>query len=77
MFCLRFRIKEKESRTEKLAAIKTRRTGVGIAEMRERVRHFKGELDIQSKGTGAHCGHIPVGNRCGVRIRGYTPTIHL
>jgi PAS domain S-box-containing protein len=37
---------------EKLAAIKAQRTGVGIAGMRERIRHFKGELDIQSKGTG-------------------------
>jgi signal transduction histidine kinase len=36
-----------------LAAIKPQRTGVGIAGMRERVRHFMGELDIQSKGTGA------------------------
>jgi hypothetical protein len=34
-------------------AIKAQRTGVGIAGMREHVRHFKGELDIQSKGTGA------------------------
>ena len=38
---------------EKLAAIKAQRTGVGIAGMRERIRHFKGELDIQSKGAGA------------------------
>jgi PAS domain S-box-containing protein len=38
---------------EKLAAIMARRTGVGIAGMRERVRHFKGEMDIQSKGGGA------------------------
>jgi PAS domain-containing protein len=38
---------------EKLAAIKPQRTGVGIAGMRERVRHFMGELDIQSRGTGA------------------------
>lgn len=38
---------------EKLAEIKAQRTGVGIAGMRERVRHFKGELDIQSNGAGA------------------------
>ena len=38
---------------EKLAAIKAQRAGVGIAGMRERIRHFRGELDIQSKGTGA------------------------
>jgi signal transduction histidine kinase len=38
---------------EKLAAIKAQRTGVGIAGMRERVRHFKAELDMQSKATGA------------------------
>ena len=38
---------------EKLAAIKAQRTGVGIAGMRERIRHFKGEMDIQSKGAGA------------------------
>jgi PAS domain S-box-containing protein len=38
---------------EKLSAIKAKRTGVGIAGMRERIRHFKGELDIQSNGTGA------------------------
>ena len=38
---------------EKLAEIKAQRTGVGIAGMRERVRHFKGEMDIQSNGSGA------------------------
>lgn len=38
---------------EKLAAIKAQRTGVGITGMRERIRHFKGEMDIQSSGTGA------------------------
>ena len=38
---------------EKLAAIKAQRTGVGIAGMRERVRHLKGEMDIQSNGAGA------------------------
>jgi two-component system, NarL family, sensor kinase len=38
--------------TEKLAAIKAQRAGVGITGMRERVRHFNGEMDIQSSGTG-------------------------
>jgi PAS domain S-box-containing protein len=38
---------------EKLAAIKAQRTGVGIAGMRERVRHLKGEMDIQSNDGGA------------------------
>ena len=38
---------------EKLAAIKAQRPGVGITGMRERVRHLKGEMDIQSNGTGA------------------------
>jgi PAS domain S-box-containing protein len=37
---------------EKLAAIRAQRTGVGITGMRERVRHFKGEMDIQSNSTG-------------------------
>ena len=53
MFCLRFRIRGKGIPAEKLAAIKAKRTGVGIAGMRERIRHFKGEMDIQSKGAGA------------------------
>jgi PAS domain S-box-containing protein len=38
---------------EKLAAIKAQRTGVGITGMRERVRHFNGEMDIHSDGKGA------------------------
>ena len=38
---------------EKLAAIKEQRTGVGITGMRDRVRHLKGEMDIQSSSTGA------------------------
>lgn len=38
---------------EKLAAIRAQRTGVGITGMRERVRHLKGEMDIQSNGAGA------------------------
>jgi PAS domain S-box-containing protein len=38
---------------EQLAAIKAQRTGVGITGMRERVRHFNGEMDIHSNGNGA------------------------
>lgn len=38
---------------EKLAAIKAQRTGFGITGMRERIRHFKGEMDIQANGSGA------------------------
>jgi signal transduction histidine kinase len=38
---------------EKLAALRAQRTGVGITGMRERVRHLKGVMDIQSNGTGA------------------------
>ncbi|MGC1485387.1 MAG: PAS domain S-box protein [Candidatus Acidiferrum sp.] len=33
---------------EKLAGIQSQRSGVGITGMRERVRHFRGALDIQS-----------------------------
>lgn len=39
--------------SEKLAALRAQRTGVGITGMRERVRHLKGVMDIQSNGTGA------------------------
>src|SRR6202171_6494132 len=38
---------------EKLVAIRAQRTGVGITGMRERVRHLKGVMDIQSNGAGA------------------------
>ncbi|HEX4782812.1 MAG TPA: PAS domain S-box protein [Candidatus Sulfotelmatobacter sp.] len=38
---------------DKLIAIKAQRTGVGMTGMRERIRHFKGGMDIQSNGTGA------------------------
>ncbi len=38
---------------EQLAAIKAQRSGVGITGMRERVRHFNGEMDIHSDGMGA------------------------
>jgi PAS domain S-box-containing protein len=37
---------------ERLAAIKANRAGIGLTGMRERVRHFKGQMDIQSNGTG-------------------------
>jgi signal transduction histidine kinase len=37
---------------EKLAAIKAQPTGVGITGIRERVRHFKGVMDIRSGGKG-------------------------
>ena len=38
---------------DKLVAIKAQRTGVGMTGMRERIRHFKGGMDIQSNGAGA------------------------
>jgi PAS domain S-box-containing protein len=37
---------------ERLAAIKANRAGIGLTGMRERVRHFNGQMDIQSNGTG-------------------------
>ena len=37
---------------KKLSQIKAQRSGVGITGMRERVRHLKGAMDIQSNGTG-------------------------
>ena len=37
---------------ERLAEIQAQRSGVGITGMRERVRHLKGTLDIQSNGNG-------------------------
>jgi signal transduction histidine kinase len=37
---------------EKLAEIQAQRSGVGFAGMRERVRHLKGDLDIQSNPDG-------------------------
>ena len=37
---------------EKLEAVRTQRSGVGITGMRERVRHLQGNLDIQSNSTG-------------------------
>ena len=38
---------------EKLAAIRTQRSGVGITGMRERVRNLRGIMDIHSNGNGA------------------------
>lgn len=38
---------------EKLASIRAERAGVGIAGMRERIRHLHGNMDIRSNGTGA------------------------
>jgi signal transduction histidine kinase len=38
--------------SEKLAGIQSQRSGVGIAGMRERVRHLKGVMDIQSDSCG-------------------------
>lgn len=37
---------------EKLDGIHARHSGVGIAGMRERVRHLRGAMDIHSNGTG-------------------------
>jgi signal transduction histidine kinase len=37
---------------ERLAEIQTHGTGVGIRGMRERVRHFRGDLVIESNGSG-------------------------
>ena len=38
---------------EKLADLRAQRSGVGITGIRERIRQFKGEMDIQSNGSGA------------------------
>jgi PAS domain S-box-containing protein len=37
---------------ERLAEIQSQGTGVGIRGMRERVRHFRGDLEIESNGSG-------------------------
>jgi PAS domain S-box-containing protein len=37
---------------EKLAQIRTHRTGIGLTGMRERVRHYHGQMDFQSNGNG-------------------------
>jgi PAS domain S-box-containing protein len=37
---------------KKLAEIKAHRSGIGLTGMRERVRHFNGQMDIRSNGSG-------------------------
>jgi signal transduction histidine kinase len=37
---------------EKLAEIQSQGSGVGISGMRERLRHFSGELVVESNGAG-------------------------
>jgi PAS domain S-box-containing protein len=49
---LQIQDKGKGISAEKLAEIQSQRSGVGITGMRERVRHFRGVLDIQSNGRG-------------------------
>ena len=56
--------------TEKLAAIKARRTGVGIAGMRERVRQCNGEMDIQSNSTGSKNLSYPARRWCSSILKG-------
>jgi PAS domain S-box-containing protein len=46
---------------ERLAAIQSQGTGVGIRGMRERVRHFHGDLVIESNGSGTKvCATLPL-----------------
>jgi PAS domain S-box-containing protein len=46
---------------ERLAEIQSQGTGVGISGMRERVRHFRGELVIESNGSGTKiCATLPL-----------------
>jgi len=46
---------------ERLAEIQSQGTGVGIRGMRERVRHFRGELVIESNGSGTKiCATLPL-----------------
>jgi len=46
---------------ERLAAIQSQGTGVGIRGMRERVRHLRGDLVIESNGSGTKiCATFPV-----------------
>jgi two-component system NarL family sensor kinase len=40
--------------SEKLAGIRAQRSGVGFAGMRERVRHLKGVIDVQSNSCGTN-----------------------
>jgi PAS domain S-box-containing protein len=46
---------------ERLAEIQSQGTGVGIRGMRERVRHFRGDLVIESNGSGTKvCATLPL-----------------
>ena len=46
---------------ERLAEIQSHGTGVGIRGMRERVRHFNGDLTIESNGSGTRvCAILPI-----------------
>jgi signal transduction histidine kinase len=46
---------------EKLSQIRTHRTGIGLTGMRERVRHYHGQMDFQSNGNGTTISvHFPV-----------------
>jgi len=46
---------------ERLAEIQSQGTGVGIRGMRERVRHFRGDLVIESNGSGTRiCATLPL-----------------
>jgi PAS domain S-box-containing protein len=46
---------------ERLAEIKSKGTGVGIRGMRERVRHFHGDLVVESNGFGTRvCASLPL-----------------
>jgi len=44
--------KGKGMSAERLKEIQSQGTGVGISGMRERLRHFNGELIVESNGTG-------------------------
>jgi len=45
---------------ERLAAIQSQGTGVGIGGMRERVRHLRGNLVIESNGSGTKVYATPI-----------------
>jgi signal transduction histidine kinase len=46
---------------ERLAEIQSQGTGVGIKGMRERVRHFQGDLVVESDGLGTRvCASLPL-----------------
>ncbi len=48
----RWKTRESGMSPERLAEIQARGTGVGIRGMRERVRHFQGDLVIESNSSG-------------------------